>query len=69
MDLETFRKQFNLPEILDKMIIKREFFIPNKASNIKDIYDITKELGEGAYGKVYLAKHKKSSKLFCFKYY
>ena len=27
-DFETFKKQFNLKDILDKLVIKREFFIP-----------------------------------------
>lgn len=27
-DFESFKKQFNLQEILDKLVIKREFFIP-----------------------------------------
>lgn len=33
-DFEQFKKQFNLREILDKLIIKREFFIPSKAMDI-----------------------------------
>lgn len=63
-DFESFKKQFNIKEILDKLIIKREFFIPSKAMDINQFYVFEKELGEGAYGKVYLAKHKKSGKLY-----
>eukprot|EP00347_Sterkiella_histriomuscorum_P000790 403374494 len=59
-DFEQFKKQFNLREILDKLIIKREFFIPSKAMDINQFYVLEKEIGEGAYGKVYLAKHKKT---------
>ncbi len=59
-DFEQFKKQFNIKEILDKLVIKREFFIPSKAMDINQFYIFEKELGEGAYGKVYLAKHKKS---------
>lgn len=33
-DFEQFKKQFNLREILDKLVIKREFFIPSKAMDI-----------------------------------
>ena len=62
-DFEEFKKQFNLKEILDKLVIKREFFIPSKAMDINQFYVLEKEIGEGAYGKVYLAKHKKSGKL------
>lgn len=62
-DFEQFKKQFNLREILDKLIIKREFFIPSKAMDINQFYILEKEIGEGAYGKVYLAKHKKSGKI------
>jgi len=62
-DFEQFKKQFNLQEILDKLVIKREFFIPSKAMDINQFYTIQKEIGEGAYGKVYLAKHKKTGKL------
>ena len=61
-DFEQFKKQFNLKEILDKLVIKREFFIPSKAMDINSFYTIEKEIGEGAYGKVYLAKHKKTGK-------
>ena len=61
-DFEQFKKQFNIKEILDKLVIKREFFIPSKATDINQFYVFEKELGEGAYGKVYLAKHKKTGK-------
>jgi len=33
-DFEQFKKQFNLREILDRLVIKREFFIPSKAMDI-----------------------------------
>ena len=61
-DFEEFKKQFNFKEVLDKLIIKREFFIPSKAIDINRFYIIEKELGEGAYGKVYLGTHKKTGK-------
>ena len=61
-DFEQFKKQFNLKEILDKLVIKRQFFIPSKAMDINSFYIIEKEIGEGAYGKVYLAKHRKTGK-------
>ncbi len=67
-DFEEFKKQFNLKEILDKLVIKREFFIPSKAMDINQFYVFEKEIGEGAYGKVYLAKHKKSGKIKATKY-
>jgi len=34
-DFEIFKKQFNMSEIIDKMIIKREYFIPDRAMDIK----------------------------------
>ena len=72
-DFDKFKQQFNLQEIIDKLVIKREFFIPSKAMDINQFYIFDKvftdykvinqfhqELGEGAYGKVYRARHKKS---------
>ncbi|CDW76675.1 calcium-dependent protein [Stylonychia lemnae] len=50
-DFEQFKKQFNLREILDRLVIKREFFIPSKAMDINQFYVLEKEIGEGAYGK------------------
>ena len=67
-DFEQFKKQFNIKEILDKLIIKREFFIPSKAMDINQFYVFEKELGEGAYGKVFLAKHKKTGILLLLTY-
>lgn len=29
LDFDSFKKEFNLAEILDKLVVKREFFIPN----------------------------------------
>ena len=38
-------------------------FIDSHHGNIKDEYYFEKKLGSGGYGAVYLAKHKKTSKL------
>jgi serine/threonine protein kinase len=35
---------------------------------ILDDYDITKEIGEGGFGKVYLGKHKEKGKDVAIKY-
>ena len=37
-DFDTFKKQFNIREILDKLVVKREFFIPSKAMDINEFY-------------------------------
>ena len=41
-DYESFKQQFNVKEILDKLVIKREFFIPSKAKNINEFYNFEK---------------------------
>ena len=41
-DFETFKKQFNIREILDRLIVKREFFIPSKAMDINEFYILEK---------------------------
>jgi len=41
-DFEVFKKQFNVKEILDQMVIKREFFIPERAQNINEFYTFEK---------------------------
>src|SRR4051812_40476885 len=43
-DFETFRKQFDVKDILDKLVIKREFFIPQKAQDIQEFYIFEKVL-------------------------
>ena len=60
-DFEIFKKQFNMSEIIDKMIIKREYFIPDRAMDIKQFYAYdSKPIGEGSYGKVYLGTNKRT---------
>ena len=68
-DFDAFKKQFNLRQILDKLVVKREFFIPSKAKDIHEFYEFERELGEGAYGKVYQARHKKSGNIVSDDYY
>ena len=41
-DFESFKQQYNLKDILDKLVIKREFFIPSKATNINEYYEFIK---------------------------
>ena len=41
-----------------------KWFIDSIQGNIKDEYYFEKKLGSGGYGAVYLAKNKRSGKLF-----
>lgn len=43
-DFDKFKQQFNLQEIIDKLVIKREFFIPSKAMDINQFYTFDKVL-------------------------
>ena len=52
---------------MDKKVsiqIERQWFIDSRQGNIKDEYYFEKKLGSGGYGAVYLAKHKKTGKLY-----
>jgi calcium-dependent protein kinase len=52
------KTNFDLKQLLK---IQKEYFVFNYGSNIKDLYSFRKILGEGGYGKVYKAKHRKSN--------
>lgn len=55
---EELKTNFDLKQLLK---IQKEYFVFNYGSNIKDLYSFRKILGEGGYGKVYKAKHRKSN--------
>lgn len=61
-DFDTFKKQFNLKQILDKLVVKREFFIPSKAMDINEFYIFEKVRVRQ------LIKNKKLFLLFFFTY-
>jgi hypothetical protein len=46
----------------------KKWFIDSRQGNIKDDYYFEKKLGSGGYGAVYLAKHKKNSNYYSFRF-
>jgi len=55
-DFDKFKAQFNLKEILDKIIVKREFYIPSKTKDINQFY---------TFDKVTLSSFRKTKPIIC----
>ena len=47
----------------NKMRLSKQWFIDSHMGNIKDVYHFVERLGSGGFGVVYLAEHRKSSKI------
>jgi len=50
-----------------KVVIKKQWFVNSQVGNIKDDYEFYEELGSGAYGSVYKAKHKELGEIRAIK--
>lgn len=60
-EFETKKSKLDIRKIISSFILKKEYFITHKKTNITDDYDIDPvALGEGAFGVVYKAKEKKT---------
>ena len=56
---EYHKSKINTKVGISTFIIKKEYFISHKTSNIQDEYDIEKKpIGEGSFGKVFKATEK-----------
>lgn len=56
-----------LQKKLSKLIIKKESLIGNFFEDIENTYKFIKELGAGAFGKVYLVEHRQTKKTYACK--
>lgn len=54
--LRNNKNEFDFKKVMSEFVIKKELFISHSKGDISDTYTFTdKPLGEGAFGKVYLA--------------
>ena len=59
--------QMDIEEDPDNPILKVKYFIALGSRGLRDIYDCTKKLGKGGYGKVFQVKNKSTNKLYACK--
>lgn len=52
---------------MDQLVIKKHWFITSRTADINTIYNFDREIGSGAYGKVYLAKDLNNSQIRAIK--
>ena len=58
---EEYKSKFDIKSIISNFILKKEYFISHKTSNIRDEYDIeSKPIGQGSFGTVFKATEKKT---------
>ena len=51
----------------EKLKFGKDNFINNRSNNLKEHYEVVKQLGKGGYGKVYQVRNKKTGDLFACK--
>lgn len=56
---EESKSKFDIKKLISSFILKKEYFISHKKSDIKNDYEIDKkQLGQGAFGTVFKGKDK-----------
>ena len=56
---EENKSKFDIKNLISNFILKKEYFISHKTSNIHDEYDIEKKpIGQGSFGTVFKAREK-----------
>ena len=56
---EEYKLKFDIKKLMSNFILKKEYFISHKTSNIHEEYDIEKKpIGQGSFGTVYRAREK-----------